>query len=97
MSRQLHYSTPKKIRIRGTIAFLEAHGIPHFKNDVFRFHGASRRAGWRALAESGDLDARTFHSTYLETRGRKKKLSNEDLAVIEQFIDNNGFDGCTIP
>ena len=25
-----HYMTPKKARVKGTIDFLEAHGIPHF-------------------------------------------------------------------
>lgn len=94
MSRQLHYSTPKKSRIRGTIEYLESRRIPHFKSDVFRFHGASYRSGWRALAEPED---RSFHSAFLETRGRKKKISNQDLATLERFIENNGFDGRTIP
>jgi len=93
-----HYSTPKRARIRGTIDYLEANGIHHFKSRVFRFHGASVRSGWRAIAkDDADYDAdRTYHSTCVEARGRKKKLSNEDLAVIERFIESEGFDARTI-
>jgi len=99
MIRQSHYSTPKNSRIRGTISYLEAFDIPHFKSRVFAFHGASKRSGYRALEkpESEEYDAdRTFHSTRVETRGRKKKLSDEDLAIIERFIESNGYDGRTI-
>ncbi|KAK4129395.1 hypothetical protein N657DRAFT_660760 [Parathielavia appendiculata] len=75
MNRQSHYSTPKKARIRGTIDYLESRHIPHFKSDVFRFHGASQRSGWRALAEPEDTGDRSFHSICSETRGRKRKLT----------------------
>ncbi|KAK4127312.1 hypothetical protein N657DRAFT_641296 [Parathielavia appendiculata] len=97
MNRQSHYSTPKKARIRGTIDYLESRRIPHFKSDVFRFHGASQRSGWRALAEPEDTGDRSFHSTCSETRGRKRKLSKQDLAQIERFLEHNGFDGRTVP
>ncbi|KAK4122584.1 hypothetical protein N657DRAFT_664494 [Parathielavia appendiculata] len=93
------YSTPKKVRIQGAIDFLEAKGIPHHKNDIFRFYGASRRSGWRALAEPREFDGRRLGHTILrpEQRGRPSKLSASEFAVIERFIDNNGFDGHTVP
>ncbi|KAL2136146.1 hypothetical protein VTI74DRAFT_5199 [Chaetomium olivicolor] len=97
MSRQSHYSTPKKAGIRGTIEYLESRRIPHFKSDVFRFFGASYHSGWRALAEPEEKSDRTFHSAFADTRGRKKKISDEELAVIKRFIDSNGFDGRTVP
>jgi len=96
--RQEHYSTLKRVRIQATIDFLEAKGIPHHKNDVFKFWVASRRSGWRALAEPRELDGHIHsHSSRLDPRGRPKKLSTEDLAIIERFIDTNGLDGRTVP
>ena len=89
--------TPKKARVKGTIDFLEAKGIPHFKSEVFQFHGVGHNAGWKILRQNDLHDSRTHHSVSLDHRGRKKKLSNQDLAVIEKFIDDNGFDGRTIP
>lgn len=89
--------TPKKARIQGACDFLDAKGIPYYKNDVFRFHNASKTAGYRALREPREYDGRTFHSTFSETRGRKRKLSDQDLATIERFLESNGFDGRSIP
>jgi hypothetical protein len=92
----LHDTTPKKARVQGTIDYLETHNIYHTKSAVFRHFGVSNRTGWRHLAE--DASSRTYHnSVKTDNRGRKKKLSNEDLATIERLIDNNGFDGRTIP
>ena len=89
--------TPKKARVQGTIAYLEAHGIPHFKSRIFQFHGMSKASGWRALQQPGEEDCRTYHSVYPEDRrGRKRKITPEILSQIERFIDNNGFDGRTV-
>ena len=43
--------TPKKARVKGTIAYLEANNIPHFKERVFRFHRVSYNRGWQILKE----------------------------------------------
>ena len=88
--------TPKKARIQGTCDFLDAKGIFYSHNDIFRFHRVCKTSGWKALRESRDFDSRTFHSTFAETRGRKKKLSQNDLKRLEQFLESNGFDGRTI-
>ena len=90
MGVHYHHTTPTKARVKGTIEYLEAQGIPHSKSEVFQFHGVGKNAGWKILRQ----DDRTHHSIFPD---RKKKLSNEDLAVIERFIDNNGLDGRTIP
>jgi hypothetical protein len=92
-----HHMTPKKARVRGTIDFLEANGIPHFKSRVFQFYGVGKNAGWEILRQSNLEDSRTHHSIMPDRRGRKKKISNDQLAILERFIDNNGFDGRTIP
>jgi len=92
-----HHSTPKKARVQGTCDFLDAKGIKYSHNEIFRFHGVSKRTGWRHLAAPRGHDSRTYHSTFPDRRGRKKKLSPENLAIIERFIDENGFDGRTTP
>jgi hypothetical protein len=94
-----HLLTPKKVRIQATCDFLDKHRIAYSHNDVFRFHGTSKRTGWRILSEPRMLDGRTHHSLYPKTdaRGRKQKITREMLAQIERFIDSNGFDGRTVP
>ncbi len=84
-----HFITPKKARIQGACDFLDAKGIEYSHMDVFRFqHGAGKSAGWKALREPRILDGRSFHSSHAKTRRRKKKLSREDLATIERFIES---------
>ncbi|KAF2691386.1 hypothetical protein K458DRAFT_381244 [Lentithecium fluviatile CBS 122367] len=39
------YETPTKARVRGAIEYMEARGIPHHKEDVFRLNGVSHRRG----------------------------------------------------
>jgi hypothetical protein len=93
-----HLLTPKKARIQGTCDYLDKKGIKYSHNDVFNFHNTSKRTGWRILSQPRIQDARTYHSTYrFDTRGRKRKISPEILAQIERFIDDNGFDGRTVP
>ncbi|KAK4126698.1 hypothetical protein N657DRAFT_640560 [Parathielavia appendiculata] len=55
---------------------------------------ANALAGAPSPKDRGD---RSFHSTCSETHGRKRKLSKQDLAQIERFFENNGFDGRTVP
>ena len=50
--------TPKKARVKGTVDFLEAHGVPYFKSDVFRFHKVGKtQAIWddTTLVEYAEL------------------------------------------
>lgn len=91
-----HHMTPKKAKVKGTIEYLERYGIPHFKS-VFQLHGVGHNSGWKILRQDEREDNRTHHSICLDCRGRKKKLSNDDLAVLERFIDTNGSDGRTVP
>jgi hypothetical protein len=89
--------TPKKARVKGTVDFLEANGIPHFKSRVFQFYGVGKNSSWNILRQNDLEDSRTHHSVMPDRRGRKKKISDNDLSILERFIDDNGFDGRTIP
>ncbi|KAK3291257.1 uncharacterized protein B0H64DRAFT_436110 [Chaetomium fimeti] len=99
-----HNSTPRRSRVQGTVDFLRStghlgRGRLFTKAAVFQHHGVSHATGHRILREfeNSTLEPRTFHSNYVETRGRKKKLDHEALIQIERCIDEGGFDGCTLP
>ncbi len=96
-----HHSTPKKSRVAGTVDFLRHYGLLGAsqittKEQVFRFHQVSHTQGYQILSQP-QLPTRTFHSNYLETRGRKKKLDHEALIQIERCLDEGGFDSRTLP
>ncbi|KAF2183649.1 hypothetical protein K469DRAFT_581963 [Zopfia rhizophila CBS 207.26] len=52
---RLPHDTPKKAKVRGAIEYMEARGIPHFKQDVFHFYEVSHRQGWAMISE-GSVD-----------------------------------------
>ncbi|KAF3769371.1 hypothetical protein M406DRAFT_65645 [Cryphonectria parasitica EP155] len=86
------HSTPKKNKLQGACEFNDAHGIPYFKSDAFRHFGFSKSSGWAALREPEQRNGRTFHSTYSETRGRRRLIDNQRLAQLERFLESDGFD-----
>jgi hypothetical protein len=79
-----HHDTPKKAKIQGAIEFMEAKGIPFFKEDVFRHFGVSHNRGWQILRDS----SRRHHnnSDTEEQRGRKCLISAKDLKELERII-----------
>ncbi|KAK3936994.1 hypothetical protein QBC46DRAFT_222869, partial [Diplogelasinospora grovesii] len=86
-------------RPQGTVDFLRQTGLlgTHAtKEQVFRAHGVSHAVGYRILGRTCDIEPRTFHKTFAETRGRKKKLDHQALIQIERCIDEGGFDGRTL-
>ncbi|KAK3373629.1 hypothetical protein B0T24DRAFT_270882 [Lasiosphaeria ovina] len=92
-----HHSTPKKAGLRATHGFLKAKGIEHFKTDLFKHFGVGKSRGYEIINEPEEFNERTFHSSFRETRGRKKLFDSEALATIEKFLESNGFDGRTVP
>ena len=88
----MHYSTPKKAKVQSICDYLDSQGTTYSHADIFKYAGVSKRTGWRILSQTRDLEPRTFHSIHKETRGRKKKISEQDLRVLEAFIEENGFD-----
>jgi hypothetical protein len=97
-----HHSTPKKCRVAGTIDFLRStgslsRGRLFTKEQVFQHNKVSHSTGYRILSQPPNLEPRTFHSNYVDTHGRKKKLDHEALIQIERYINEGGFDGHTLP
>lgn len=85
-----HHRTPKKAMVQGTIGFLEAERIPHFKSRVFHHFGVSPASGWRALRSS----SRRHHNNpdISEQRGRRSVLTSQDLETLEKLIWDYGFE-----
>lgn len=94
-----HHQTPTKARVHGAYEFARLqklhYGRPFYKNDIFRATGVSRSAGYKILRDY----PRSFHNNPFvdETRGRKKKLDDEDLDKIEKLIWEHGFEGKSLP
>lgn len=90
------HDTPKKAHIRGAFEWSEFNGLDYSKKDLFRFFEVSRARGYEILNSASD---RTRHNdpNLPEKRGRKRALSEADLDAIEDFYEEEGFEGRRIP
>lgn len=87
---QGHLDTPKKARIRYTLLHLHE---DEYKTDIFREFNISRSTGYRILKEPEERQCRIFHNIKgcQETRGRPKKLSDDDVQKLVQYIRTNSW------
>ena len=86
--------TPKKARIKGAADYLDHLGIKFNHNDLFRYHGISKRQGWAILSQDREQMDRRHHTNELlqENRGRKRKLSAKELEQADRFLQDVGWD-----
>lgn len=90
------HNIPKKARIRGAFEWSEFNGLDYSKKDLFRFFEVSRARGYEILNSA--LDRMRYNNPNLpEKRGRKRALSEADLDAIEDFYEEEGFEGRRIP
>ncbi|KAF2195887.1 hypothetical protein K469DRAFT_734281 [Zopfia rhizophila CBS 207.26] len=66
------YDTPKRAKVRGAIEYMEARGIPHFKED--------------AMISEGSVDRRYHNTDEPERRGRPSLVSNWRLKEMDRLI-----------
>ncbi|KAI9664428.1 MAG: hypothetical protein M1829_005821 [Trizodia sp. TS-e1964] len=87
-----HYQTPNKAALKSASEFCERNGIKHSKTALFREYGFSNSAGYRALKST---TTRSFtHPPYKkETRGVKNKITEEQIAIISEIIEERGGEG----
>jgi hypothetical protein len=85
------YDTPTRSCVRGAIEYMEARGIPHSKEDVFRFNQVSHRQGW-AMISQGSVDRRHHRSDRPERRGRPRLITNNQLKEMDKIIKEEGFE-----
>ncbi|KAF1937255.1 hypothetical protein EJ02DRAFT_477424 [Clathrospora elynae] len=90
-NNRVHHDTPTKSRVRGAIDYMEARGILHSKEDVFRFNAVSHRQGW-AMISDGSIDRRHHNAEGPEKRGRKSAITNQQLKEMDKIIKEEGFE-----
>lgn len=85
-----HLDTPEKARIRASLLYRHD---DEYKTDIFREFNISRSTGHRILREPEERQCRTFHNIKgcQETRGRPKKLSDDDVQKLVQYIRTNSW------
>ncbi|KAH6641140.1 hypothetical protein F5144DRAFT_123971 [Chaetomium tenue] len=90
----------KRAQVLGTISFLEKEKIPYFKSRVFEHFGVNRRHGWEIVRQlrkrpglQDDPDLSDPEETRVETRGRKRILTADDISTMERLIWQYGFEG----
>jgi len=76
-----HHPTPIKSKLIGTVSYLQGHKLSFFKSDVFRTFGVSTARGKVILQRQQDR-----RHPEIETRGRKKLISPEQILAMEQIL-----------
>lgn len=92
----IHNDTPKKNRLIGAVQYANTLQGQHFRSNIFQQFDFKKSTGWKTLREEHP-NHRTFNNAFKETRGRKKALSNANLAILERFIESKGYDARTTP
>jgi hypothetical protein len=87
----MQHNTPKKAKIQGTLEYLEAKYIPHFKQDVFDHFQVSHRQGWAMISEASK-DRRHHRTESLERRGRPRVITNQELKEMNKIIKSEDFE-----
>jgi len=82
----LHHTTPKKSKIIGAVTFAKAHKLDFFHSDVFRENEVCKQQGWKILH-----DGRDRRHLEVETRGRPKLITPDNLQATERIIWQYGF------
>ncbi len=73
-----HYDTSQKARKQGAHEYMLAKGIPHDPRDVFEQFSGKERAGYKMIQPGAS--SRTHHNSGFETRGRKYKMTSEQVS-----------------
>jgi hypothetical protein len=81
-----HDHTPKKTAVLGTIQYLQDHHIRTRKEEVFNYFSIPRATGFRWLAENEPRRLHNHPDSGSDPRGRKRKLSREDLQAMEDLL-----------
>jgi hypothetical protein len=79
----LQYNTPKKYRVKGAIEYMEARGIQHLKENVFRFNAPLLRAdAHKLLLPTGDDYRLTTHAIEPSSSVKTSSTSIISLSIV---------------
>lgn len=97
-----HYQTPHRATVRA-ICWWESQKPPLDrvpKTEIFQRLNVSHKRGYEMLKDDNEAEepsSRTFnHRERKETRGRKPKISEEQAQLMEDIVENYGWDGRTL-
>lgn len=94
------FDTPKKARVQGAIQWAKhlnrTAGIPYNRAAIAREFGVDEHVVRRW---ESDPSSRTFHHNPFsdETRGRPRKLSDQDVQAIEHMYEDQGYEARHLP
>jgi len=83
---QKHDHTPQKAAVLGTLHYLKDHHFRVRKEDVFHYFNVPPRTGFRWTAENNSRRLHNPPDSGPDPRGRKRKLTREDLRKIEDIL-----------
>jgi hypothetical protein len=81
-----HDHTPQKAAVLGTIHYLQDHHIPISKKEIFHYFNVPKRTGFRWVKENEPRRLHNHPDSGLDPRGRKRKLTREDLQAMEDIL-----------
>jgi hypothetical protein len=92
--KNCEYPTPNKAKVQAVIEFNNTHGVIYSKKDVFEYFHIPLRTGWRMISNQGQLTARRLvhDSNRKETRGRKRKITPQQIKAMEDLIQTIGWE-----
>lgn len=85
-----HYPTPTKTLIRSVCKFNDAHHIPYFKNNVFKYYSVKKRSSYGILAKyKATRSDRCRLEPKKDLRGRAQKLTPKNMQRVEDYLKQN--------
>ena len=82
-----HYDTPTKAKVQGAYQSLISHAIPFDPRAIFQEFGVAERAGYNII-KSGASSRTRHNSSLVETRGRKRKISDDQLKEADHILQD---------
>ena len=82
-----HYDTPTKAKVQGAYQFLISHAIPFDPRAIFQEFGVAERAGYNII-KSGASSRTRHNSSLVETRGRKRNISDDQLKEADHILQD---------
>ncbi|KAJ8126949.1 hypothetical protein O1611_g6689 [Lasiodiplodia mahajangana] len=86
--------TPQKTALRTLIKFRDDKKLPISNNDIFKYTGFTKTAGYRVLKDTG---RQSHNNPCDETRGRPSRLSDDQVDQIIEFLENESWEARQLP
>ena len=78
---------PQRPKFKELIKFLISHAIPFDPRAIFQEFGVAERAGYNII-KSGASSRTRHNSSLVETRGRKRKISDDQLKEADHILQD---------